>query len=94
MIADDHATRATLAGAAAEMRTDEPEIPTQDLDQRTIGLGIDLRRNTVEAKFDAWHDSLDSYGSSNFTMSYRSAGAILRQAIFSQLRITIRFGAI
>jgi hypothetical protein len=46
---------AAFARAAAEMRSGQAEPSAQNVEQERIGIGIDLGRNTIEAKSRARH---------------------------------------
>jgi len=61
MIANHHPAGAAFARAAAEMRTDDTELPTQNIKQRPIGIGVDFGWGAVETKSDAWHGGLSIY---------------------------------
>src|SRR3954451_23983548 len=53
---------AALAGATAEMRPDHAELPTQDIQQRSIGISVDIRFDAIEAKSNTWHRGRTSAG--------------------------------
>src|SRR5882757_342356 len=62
----DDITGAALAGAAAEMRPGHAELCAQNIQQRSIGIGVDLRLRAIEAKSNARHRGRTYCGLSNF----------------------------
>src|SRR6266404_4177206 len=61
MIADNDVAGAAFIGAAPEMWPGHAELPAQDIEQRTIGIGVDIGLDAIEAESDTWHrrDDLD-----------------------------------
>jgi hypothetical protein len=45
----------TFIGAAAEMRTGHAELPAQDIEKGTIGVGVDISLDAIEAKSNTRH---------------------------------------
>jgi hypothetical protein len=37
------------------MRPDHTELPAQNIQQRSIGISVDIRFDAVETKPNAWH---------------------------------------
>src|SRR6266404_3148163 len=60
-VADNDVAGAAFVGAAPEMRAGHAELPAQDIEQRTIGIGVDINLDAIEAESDTWHrrDDLD-----------------------------------
>ena len=52
-IVDDDVAGAAFIGAAAEMRTGHAERSAQDGEQRSIGIGIDIGLDAIEAESNA-----------------------------------------
>ena len=46
---------AAFTGAATEMRTGHAKRSAQDVEQRTIGIGVDVGLNAIEVKSNARH---------------------------------------
>src|SRR5882757_1373474 len=54
-VADDDVAGAAFAGAAAEMRPSQAERTAQDVEQGSVGIGIDGGLDAIEAKSNARH---------------------------------------
>src|ERR1700754_169980 len=73
MIADHDIASAAFIGAAAEMRPRHPQRAAQNVEQRPVGIGVDLGLDAIEAKSNA-HCGLSPKRlttSAHFTMSLR-----------------------
>src|ERR1700738_238221 len=54
-IVDHDVTGAAFARAACEMRPEHAELPKQDVQQRSIGISVDIRLDAIEMKSNVWH---------------------------------------
>src|SRR5438067_10245930 len=54
-IVNHDVTGAAFAGATAEMWSDHAKLPAQDIQQRPIGISVDIRLDAIEAKSNTWH---------------------------------------
>src|SRR3954451_11883875 len=52
---NDDVAGAAFTGAAAEMRSGHAELAAQDIEQRSIGIGVDIDLGAIEAESNAWH---------------------------------------
>jgi len=50
VIADDDVAGAAFIGPTAEMRAGDAELPAQDIEQRSIGIGVDCGLGSIEAE--------------------------------------------
>jgi hypothetical protein len=55
VIADNDVAGAAFIGAATEMRTGYPELSAQDIEKGTIGVGVDISFDAIEAKSNTRH---------------------------------------
>jgi hypothetical protein len=55
VIADNNVAGAAVIGAAAEMRTGHAELPAQEVEKRTIGVGVDISLDAIEAESNTRH---------------------------------------
>src|SRR3979411_3365472 len=85
-IADNDVAGAAFVGAATQMRTGHAELPAQDIEQRSVGVAVDISLDAIEAESDTRHRKWDlgfdwtlTYGlspnflttSAHFTISLR-----------------------
>src|SRR6266481_1546223 len=59
VIADDDVTGAAFVGATPEMRANDAELPAQDVEQRSIGVGVNCGLDAIEAEANTRHRERD-----------------------------------